>query len=115
YCSVLLLDESGRQLLHGSAPSLPAAYNAAVDGLEIGPGAGSCGTAAYRNEPVVVVDIATDPLWDSYRDLALPLGLRACWSTPIRSRSGTVLGTLAIYYRTARAPLPVERKLVEIA
>jgi len=115
YCSVLLVDQSGRRLVHGSAPSLPATYNATVDGLEIGPVAGSCGTAAYRNEPVIVTDIDTDPLWESYRDVALRLGLRACWSTPIRSRAGTVLGTLAIYSRTPRAPVPNERKLISIA
>lgn len=114
-CSVLLLDDSGTRLHHGSGPSLPAAYNAAIDGTAIGPTVGSCGTAAFRNEPVVVTDIATDPLWADYRDLALRFDLRACWSTPIRARTGAVLGTFAIYYRTTRGPRPFERQLVETA
>lgn len=83
--SVLLLDADGQHLRQGAAPSLPADYNAKVDGLRIGPAAGSCGTAAYRKEPVYVTDIATDPIWADYRDLALDHGLRACWSVPIIS------------------------------
>src|SRR6202035_767783 len=91
--SILLLDPNASCLRHGAAPSLPAAYTEAIDGLAIGPSAGSCGTAAYSGEPVVVSDIAADPLWTGYRDLALPPGLRACWSTPIVSSEGKVLGT----------------------
>ena len=79
-CSVLLLE--GTQLRHGAAPSLPKEYIAAIDGMLIGPQAGSCGTAAYRKETVIVSDIATDPLWEQGRRLALGHGLRACWSTP---------------------------------
>ena len=101
-CSILFLD--GRRLYDGAAPNLPVAYRRAINGAEIGPAAGSCGTAAYRRAPVVVRDIATDPLWDKYRDLALPLGLRACWSQPIMSDEGEVLGTLALYYREPREP-----------
>src|SRR5688500_5986326 len=71
-CSVLLLDEAGKKVRHGSAPSLPAVYTQAIDGLLIGPSTGSCGTAAFRNEPVVVTDVSTDPLWEDYRHLALP-------------------------------------------
>ncbi|MEJ5276950.1 MAG: PAS domain S-box protein [Thermogemmata sp.] len=100
--SVLLLE--GNRLRHGAAPDLPAEYNLAVDGVQIGPTVGSCGTAAFRNELVIVSDIATDPLWDIGRDLALPFGLRACWSIPIRGRQGEVLGTFAVYYRTPRSP-----------
>src|SRR5438132_10550130 len=100
-CSILLLDPKTRQLRHGAAPSLPAAYSNAIDGAVIGPAAGSCGTAAYRREPVVVADTATDPLWADYRDLALATGLRACWATPALSSQGKVLGTCAIYYRDA--------------
>src|SRR5215510_13178395 len=80
--SILLLDPDGRGLWHGAAPSLPKEYMDAIDGVVIGPAAGSCGTAAYRKASVIVSDIAQDPLWTEYRDLALPHGLRACWSTP---------------------------------
>jgi PAS domain S-box-containing protein len=102
--SILLLDEDGTHLRHGAAPSLPDAYTRAIDGTAIGPAAGSCGTAAYRLEPVVVEDVASDPLWADYRHLALPHGLRACWSTPILGSDGRVLGTFAIYYREPRRP-----------
>ncbi len=112
-CSILLLDADGVHLRHGAAPSLPDAYNRAIDGAEIGPQAGSCGTAAYRNQAVIVTDIATDPLWADYRALALPHGLRACWSTPIRSAHGLVLGTFALYYREPCAPGPADLELIE--
>src|SRR4051812_17726379 len=79
--SILLVD--GPLLRHGAAPSLPDAYPSVIDGLPYGPCAGSCGTAAYRGHPVYVTDIASDPLWAEFKDLALPHGLRACWSTPI--------------------------------
>ncbi|MBV8826890.1 MAG: response regulator, partial [Hyphomicrobiales bacterium] len=81
--SVLLLD--GDRLRHGGSPSLPKTYTEAIDGSMIGPSAGSCGTAAYRGRQVIVEDIAVDPLWAEYRDIALPHSLRACWSTPIFS------------------------------
>jgi two-component system cell cycle sensor histidine kinase/response regulator CckA len=103
-CSILLLDAGGTTLRHGAAPSLPREYSQAIDGVQIGPSAGSCGTAAYRRQQVIVSDIATDPLWADYRHLALPHGLRACWSTPIASRDGGVLGTFAVYYREPRTP-----------
>jgi len=103
-CSILLLDADGTTLRHGAAPSLPAEYSRAVDGAQIGPCAGSCGTAAYRKQPVIVSDIATDPLWANIRHVALPHGLRACWSTPIASQDGGILGTFAIYYREPRSP-----------
>jgi GAF domain-containing protein len=93
--SILLLD--GTTLHHGAAPRLPRAYREAVDGSQIGPAAGSCGTAAFLGHPIYVSDIANDPLWENYRDLALPHGLRACWSTPIRNDQGRLLGTFAIY------------------
>jgi GAF domain-containing protein len=95
--SILLLDEDGVHLRHGAAPSLPEAYNAAIDGIAIGPTVGSCGTAVHRREPVIVVDIASDPLWRDFRDLALSHGLRSCWSTPIFSDDDDVLGTFAMY------------------
>src|SRR4030095_7187346 len=90
-CSVLLLSDDGDHVRHGAAPSLPKEYVAAIDGGAIGPKHGSCGTAVYRGEPIVVTDIAADPLWEDYRDLALRNGLRACWSTPILSGRGKVL------------------------
>src|SRR5438876_545793 len=111
--SVLLLDPKTNRLRHGAAPSLPIKYTEAIDGLVIGPCVGSCGTAAYRAEPVIVSDIASDPLWANFRDLALGHGLRACWSTPILSSADKVLGTFAIYYRAPRSPTPQEHELIE--
>jgi PAS domain S-box-containing protein len=102
--SILLLDENGVHLRHGAAPGLPDDYNQAIDGTQIGPSAGSCGTAAFRGEQVIVSDIAVDPLWTPYRDLALRHGLRACWSTPIRGHDGSILGTFALYYHQPRTP-----------
>jgi PAS domain S-box-containing protein len=113
HCSILLLDADGLHMHHGAAPSLPDAFNRAIDGMEIGSQAGSCGTAAYRNEAVIVTDIATDPLWAAYRALALQHGLRACWSTPIRSAHGLVLGTFALYYPEPCSPGPAELELIE--
>ncbi|HEY2122150.1 MAG TPA: GAF domain-containing protein, partial [Chthoniobacterales bacterium] len=109
--SVLLLE--GNRLRHGAAPSLRQTYIDAVDGLTIGPSEGSCGTAAYRAEPVIVSDIATDPLWDEYRDVALAHSLRACWSTPIFSSDNKVLGTFALYYREPRSPGRREQDIIE--
>jgi signal transduction histidine kinase len=111
--SILLLDPNAGCLRHGAAPSLPAAYVEAIDGIAIGPSVGSCGTAANTRKPVVVADIATDPLWGDFRDLALGHGLRACWSTPILSSEGRVLGTFAIYYREPRARTPYEHNIIE--
>jgi PAS domain S-box-containing protein len=111
--SILLLDPSANRLRHGAAPSLPINYTEAIDGLVIGPSVGSCGTAAYRAEPVIVSDIATDRLWADYRDLALAHGLRACWSSPILSSNGRVLGTFATYYREPRSPTPQEHDVIE--
>src|SRR5690606_30030306 len=103
------------QLLHGAAPSLPPAYSAALDGLPYGPSAGSCGTAAFRRERVVVTDIATDPLWADYRHLALPQGLRACWSAPFFDSRGLILGTFGMYYATPRGPTEAESGLIDLA
>ena len=110
--SILLLDPNANCLRHGAAPSLPKPYIEAIDGAVVGPSAGSCGTAAYRTEPVIVSDIATDPLWANYRDLALAHGLRACWSTPILSSEGKVLGTFAIYYREPRSPAAQDHSVI---
>jgi len=114
-CSVLLLDADGAHLRRGAASGLPGEYNAAVDGILIGPSAGSCGTAAYRRQPVIVTDIETDPLWDEPRPLALRHGLKACWSTPILSSKAELLGTFAMYYGEPRAPTEQELELVERA
>jgi PAS domain S-box-containing protein len=111
--SILLLDPDGHRLWHGAAPSLPRMYLDAIDGSVIGPAAGSCGTAAYRKAPVIVSDIARDPLWADYRDLALPHGLRACWSTPILASDGRVLGTFAIYTRESGRPTPQQESIIE--
>ena len=111
--SVLVLDPNGNRLRHGAAPSLPIDYTQAIDGSVIGPSAGSCGTAAYRGKPVIVSDIATDPLWVDYRDLALSHGLRACWSTPILASDGRVLGTFATYYRETRSPNLQEDNIID--
>ena len=102
-CSVLLLEDRKR-LRYGAAPSLPEFYNRAIDGLEIGSSVGSCGSAAYRGERVIVSDISSHPNWEPYRDLAERAGVRACWSQPIQSSVGEVLGTLAMYYRECREP-----------
>jgi len=109
--SVQLLDETGTRLRHGAAPSLPDSYNKAIDGASIGPNAGSCGTSAYRREPVFVADVMTDPRWEDYKDLAAEHGLRSCWSTPILSHKGKILGTFAIYASEVREPAEVEAGL----
>ncbi|MEG4917240.1 PAS domain S-box protein [Microcoleus sp. B7-D4] len=111
--SILLLAPDGEHLLHGAAPSLPDSYNAAIHGIAIGPDVGSCGTAAFSRQQVIVTDIASDPLWENYRDLALSFGLRACLSTPIFSSQGQVLGTFGIYYSQARPPHFFEMQLIE--
>jgi PAS domain S-box-containing protein len=109
--SILLVD--GDRLRHGGAPSLPKAYADAIDGIVIGPSAGSCGTAAYRREPVMVEDIATDPLWANYRDLALPHSLCACWSTPVFSSQGKVIATFAMYHREPRRPAQRDQEIID--
>ena len=111
-CSILLLD--GNTLRHGAAPSLPDEYNRAIDGTAIGPAVGSCGTAAFTKKTVIVSNIATDPLWADYRDLALRHGLHACWSTPILCADDRVIGTFANYYRTVRLPNHRERRLMTV-
>jgi two-component system, NarL family, sensor histidine kinase UhpB len=113
--SIMLAGEDGRHARVDAAPSLPQEYSQAIDGLAIGPAAGCCGTAMYLNKPVIVQDIATDPLWSDFRAYALPHGLRACWSTPIRSSCGKVLGAFAMYYRQPGAPGAWDRHLVDIA
>ncbi|PYK73556.1 MAG: hypothetical protein DME44_00910 [Verrucomicrobia bacterium] len=114
-CSILLLNRDGKHVRHGAAPNLPEVYVKAVDGAPIGPRNGSCGTAMYTRKPVVVTDVMTDPLWADYRDLARISGLNACWSTPILSPQGEVLGSFAMYREEKRGPRPEEARLTEIA
>lgn len=113
--SILLMDDDGKRVRHAASPNLPDAYTRAIDGAPIGPRAGSCGTAAFLRKPVFVTDIATDPLWEDYRAVALPHGLRACWSTPLLATNGRVLGTFALYYRTPRVPEEEDLRLTERA
>jgi diguanylate cyclase (GGDEF)-like protein/PAS domain S-box-containing protein len=112
--SVLLLDKDGAHLRHGAAPSLPKAYASAIDGIRIGPKAGSCGAAVYRRETVIVSDIMCDPLWEDCRELVAAHGHRSCWSTPILSHQGEVLGTFALYSSEVREPTEAELRLIEL-
>ncbi len=114
-CSILLLNRDGKHVRHGAAPNLPKAYVKAVDGAPIGPRNGSCGTAMFTRKPVIVQDVMTDPLWTDYRDFAKICGLRACWSTPILSSRGEVLGSFAMYRQEKRGPYPEEDRLTSIA
>src|SRR5205814_4419682 len=115
--SVLLLNTDGLHLKSVAGPSLPKGWTQQMENLPIGPCAGSCGTAAYRGSPVIVSDIATDPLWDvpEHRTSALKHGLRASWSNPVLSSAGKVLGTFCMYYRETRSPNPQDLELIELA
>ena len=114
-CSILLLSDDGNHVRHAVAPSLPENYVKVIDGSPIGPKHGSCGTAMFRGKPVIVSDISTDPLWEEYRNFAWAIGVAACWSTPIMSSKGKVLGSFAMYYREPRAPDGEERHLTDVA
>ncbi len=114
-CSILLLSDDGNHVRHAVAPSLPENYLKVIDGSPIGPKEGSCGTAMFRGKPVIVTDIATDPLWDNYRNFAWAINVAACWSTPILSSKGKVLGSFAMYYRVPRGPRPEEQRLTDVA
>lgn len=113
--SILIVDDQGQHLLHGAAPSLPAAFSASIHGIAIGPAAGSCGTAAYLRSRVIVQDIEHDARWTRYKDLALAHGLRACWSVPILTAQGLLLGTFALYSQIPRAPTTRENEVVDLA
>jgi GAF domain-containing protein len=114
-CSVLLISDDGNHIRHVVAPSLPESFLKAIDGGPIGPKHGSCGTAMFRGKPVIVSDIFTDPLWEDYRDYGAAAGVRACWSTPIMSSKGKVLGSFAMYYRQPRTPTGEESRLTDVA
>ena len=113
-CTVLLLDLDGLHIRPGAAPSLPPEFSQGLDGMEIGPFVGSCGTAAFRREPVYVADVASDPLWAEYKDVVLSRGLRACWSTPIFDAQKKVLGTFAIYHREPGLPTEWHLQLISM-
>jgi PAS domain S-box-containing protein len=114
-CSVMLLADDGTTMLSAAGPSLPPDYLQAIHGAQIGPTVGSCGTAIFRKETVVVSDIMNDPLWAPYKELAAQYGLRACWSTPILLDKSTVLGSFAMYYRETRSPTDEDRRLIKAA
>lgn len=113
--SVLLFDENGGCLRNGAAASLPPAYVKLIDGIQVGPKVGSCGTAAWRRSPVFVRDVMDDPLWEDYRELAVMFGFRSCWSTPILSADGRVLGTFGLYSNTPREATELELELTAMA
>lgn len=111
--SILLLDPAGARLRHGAAPSLPAAYCEAIDGLTVGDGVGSCGTAAATGRQCIVADISRHPYWAAYRQLASDYGLAACWSTPVHGPDGRVVATFGLYYAVPQSPSLVDRKLID--
>jgi PAS domain S-box-containing protein len=115
FASVLLISDDGLAVRHGAAPSLPAEYVKCVDALPVGPDVGCSGSAAYWRDLVVAADIASDPRWDNYRDLAAKLGFRSCWSAPIVSKGGDVLGVFAIYSTRAHEPTEDELRLTHTA
>src|SRR6516164_4543472 len=117
HASVLMLTREGQHLTVVAGPTLPKEWREEMEKLPIGPCAGSCGTAAYRGSPVIVSDIASDPLWDvpEHRAAALRHGLRASWSNPVLSWQGKVLGTFCMYYRESRSPTPEDLELIELA
>ncbi|AFJ03678.1 putative sensor histidine kinase with a response regulator receiver domain [Methylophaga frappieri] len=110
--SILMIDERGQHLLSGAAPSLPDEYNQAIHGLKIGPLVGSCGTAAYTKESVIVSDIQNDERWAAYRDVAARYELQACWSHPVFDDDANVIATFAIYYRYVRTPTQQEKEII---
>lgn len=112
--SILLLDETGKHLMYGADLSLPEEYNKVINGIEIGPKVGSCGTAAYTKETVIVNDIEHDPRWEDFKEIALSHNLRACWSAPIFSSEGKILGTFALYYPKAQKPNKGDQEIVEV-
>ena len=112
-CTVLLLDEDGKHMRHAAAPSMPDFYNKAISGLEIGEGVGSCGTAMFTAERVIVEDVFSHPFWAPYKDLAAQVGFAACWSHPILSKDKRVLGSFAMYYDAPRSPSESDLRVIE--
>ena len=114
-CSALLMNDDGKTLRTGAGPGLPKAYAKALDGMQISDCAGSCGTAAYTRQQVIVSDISTDPLWAPFKDLALLHNIQACWSTPLFNSDGTVLGTFAVSHHHPGTPSPRDFELIATA
>ncbi|WP_144011183.1 sensor domain-containing diguanylate cyclase [Marinomonas posidonica] len=114
-CSVLLFDPQTQSLKLGAAPNLPEAYNRAIDGVRIGLNMGSCGTAAFLRQRVIVEDVFQHPYWADFHDLARLAGIAACWSDPIISSKGTLLGTFAIYKTVPSVPSIKELELIHFA
>jgi diguanylate cyclase (GGDEF)-like protein len=112
FCSIMLLDTEGKRLLTGAAPSLPDYFNAALNGMEIGIGAGSCGTCAFSGQRVIVEDIQEHTYWAPYQEIALQAALRSCWCEPVCSASGKVLGTLAFYHKHVQKPNEADLQLI---
>ena len=113
--AILLLDPTGKYLHNGSSPNIPAEWTRLIDGTEIGPKVGSCGTAAFLRKPVIVSDILESPLWEDFRALAAPFGFRSCWSTPIISHGGHLMGTFALYSQQPRQPSDDDLRLIDLA
>ena len=114
-CSILLLDDERKHLLLGAAPNLPKFYNDAIHNLEIGAGVGSCGTAAFTGERVIVEDVLDHPYWETFKALTRKANLAACWSEPIFSNDGRVLGTFAIYFSTPHSPDNIDISAISYA
>src|SRR4030095_14156226 len=112
FVSIMLVHPDDHRLWYAASGSLPTAYTQALNGLEIGPSQGSCGAAAYRSAPVIVENVVSDPLWAQYREVATLYGLRSCWSTPIRSSDGQVVGTFAVLSRQPGTPTPYHQRVV---
>lgn len=109
-CSVMLVDATAGCFISGVAPSLPPELVANIPQIKIGTGVGSCGTAAFEKRDVISEDILLDPLWDSWRELIVPLGYRACWSKPVFAADGEVLASFGFYFKEPRTPKPAERQ-----
>ena len=114
-CSILLIDKDQSRLRAGAGPSIPQAYMAALDGLGIANNLGSCGTAAYRREPVICADVEHDPEWAEFLDLAASFDIKSCWSTPFFSSTEQILGTFAITHTYVCAPTPFDYQLLQTA
>ena len=115
YCSVVLVDPSGTRLEHGAAPSLPDSFVTSIVGRALNADSGPCAMAAYLNEQVIAADLTTETRWaaDEWCPMALAHGVRACWSTPISSSAGNVLGAFAIYYPEPRMPTPLDQAIID--
>ena len=115
YCSIVLVDTTGTRLEHGAAPSLPASFITSIIGRPVNAESGPCAMAAYLNEQVIAADLTTETRWAEYEwcPMALAHGMQACWSTPIRSAAGEVLGAFAIYYAEPRTPTPRDQALID--